>query len=72
MRRMIEKFKPGDVVELKSGGPLMTVNYVETGMCEVVWFPDMAGSHGTAKFPATTLEKRDPPKPARIVSNYIE
>lgn len=34
----LEKFKVGDVVQLNSGGPDMTVASVNTGTVCVVWF----------------------------------
>jgi uncharacterized protein YodC (DUF2158 family) len=52
----MEQFKPGDVVQLKSGGPKMTVRELEdqTGVV-CVWF---AGSkRETARFEASTLVK---------------
>jgi uncharacterized protein YodC (DUF2158 family) len=34
-----KNFKPGDLVELKSGGPIMTVDAVfDGGDCRCVWF----------------------------------
>lgn len=56
------EFKPGDVVQLKSGGPLMTVDYcnedIDTICCS--WF------HGKARnqeqFHPETLQKRERPK----------
>lgn len=35
---MEPKFKAGDVVRLKSGGPQMTVTGVVGEECDVVWF----------------------------------
>lgn len=33
------EFKPGDLVRLKSGGPVMTVSIIETdGLVRCVWF----------------------------------
>lgn len=32
--------KAGDVVELKSGGPKMTVGSVDGDRCTIVWFND--------------------------------
>ena len=31
------KFAIGDVVQLKSGGPLMTVHAVDSTTCDVMW-----------------------------------
>ena len=33
-----EEFKVGDVVELKSGGPHMTVSYIKDDSCDCLWF----------------------------------
>lgn len=53
-------FAPGDVVQLKSGGPKMTVEDVRTGdegekICRCVWFQD--GERDLADFKATSLVK---------------
>jgi len=37
-RRGADRFKPGDIVALKSGGPLMTVTRVEGGRTWCEWF----------------------------------
>jgi uncharacterized protein YodC (DUF2158 family) len=37
---MSNKFNVGDVVGLKSGGPILTVNAVEDGQYACVWFDD--------------------------------
>jgi uncharacterized protein YodC (DUF2158 family) len=38
---MAQQFKPGDVVGLKSGGPQMTVDDIESnGRVKVTWFDD--------------------------------
>jgi uncharacterized protein YodC (DUF2158 family) len=51
--------KVGDVVQLKSGGPLMTVTGVEAGMdgtpnVDCVWFDKTEQKYGT--FPAAVLK----------------
>ncbi|MFB9107751.1 YodC family protein [Flavobacterium gyeonganense] len=52
---MVE-FKPGDTVRLKSGGPLMTIDYIEpeNGLIACEWFDKKAlkSSH----FKATSIE----------------
>lgn len=53
------EFKAGDTVRLKSGGPLMTVNKIESGglvWCD--WFDDKRSPQSKA-FPATSLEADD-------------
>lgn len=37
-RVMTEQWKPGDVVVLKSGGPKMTIKFVEHGEACCTWF----------------------------------
>jgi uncharacterized protein YodC (DUF2158 family) len=49
--------KPGDVVQLKSGGPLMTVLAVEKAGVVCTWFDK--NNHKTATFPESTLEIYD-------------
>ena len=52
---MTRKFKIGDVVELKSGGPDMTVVAHTGGGLSCIWFDDDQGLHdGT--FPPETLD----------------
>ena len=55
-------FQPGDVVELKSGGPSMTVVQVEQGldgtpMVDCVWFDKSEQKFAT--FRAVVLKKAD-------------
>ena len=55
-----EGFQPGDTVELKSGGPDMTVRETTPEgdvICE--WF-DRRGAHQLASFMPETLQKPDP------------
>ncbi len=49
------KFKVGDIVELKSGGPEMTVNgFAANGKCVCSWFA--AGEARTEQFFPDALE----------------
>ena len=50
------QFDVGDTVNLKSGGPLMTVeHFVEESYVGCVWFEEHQIQRGT--FPAATLDK---------------
>lgn len=49
--------KTGDVVELKSGGPEMTVGTVSGHVCVVLWFGD-SNEPSEAEFPIAALVKR--------------
>lgn len=53
---MAQQWKVGDVVRLKSGGPSMTVEYLdlETQSVGCVWFHDQEKKTGS--FPAEGLE----------------
>lgn len=42
--------KPGDVVTLKSGGPLMTVETVVDGVANCVWFSESENALESAGF----------------------
>lgn len=58
-------WKPGDVVQVKSGGPSMTVageDIVGKVICE--WFDGKRQMSGT--FNAAVLRKYEPPGPVRI------
>ena len=70
---MQETFKPGDVVQLKSGGPTMTVDAVgDVVGCK--WFTD-DGRLNCANFLHAMLEKYEPPKPitmADFVKTFIK
>lgn len=44
---MPEQFKPGDVVELKSGGPQMTISYISGDKVDCVWFEGKQQKSGT-------------------------
>ncbi|MBV15957.1 MAG: DUF2158 domain-containing protein [Thalassospira sp.] len=56
----VDELKPGDVVELKSGGPDMTVSWVENqdGVLEARcdWF-DKSQKQESAVFPTSSLRK---------------
>ena len=59
-------WKPGDKVQVKSGGPPMTVageDHLGKVICE--WFVGTNQKSGT--FNAAVLEKYEPPKPRRIM-----
>jgi uncharacterized protein YodC (DUF2158 family) len=49
---------PGVVVQLKSGGPLMTIHSVDDKEITCTWFDDKHNLR-TAKFPEATLEEYD-------------
>lgn len=49
-------FAPGDVVELKSGGPAMTVVAVEAEGVRCLWYAEMADEVKSALVPAICLE----------------
>lgn len=47
---MEDVIKPGDLVKLKSGGPVMTVAFIKpgsTGVFNCLWFLDSALQQGT-------------------------
>ena len=52
---MPQEFKVGDIVQLKSGGPKMTVNFVNEslGWIGCVWFA--GAKHEDARFSAEAL-----------------
>jgi uncharacterized protein YodC (DUF2158 family) len=55
-----EQFKDGDIVQLKSGGPKMTVieGFIGTsGWVRCAWFA--ASKHETAAFPPESLKRPD-------------
>jgi uncharacterized protein YodC (DUF2158 family) len=45
----VSNFKPGDVVELKSGGPKMTIESIDADGCFCRWFIDKKIECGTFK-----------------------
>lgn len=52
-----DKFVPGDVVELKSGGPWMTVKRVTDGSATCTWF-DEEGKHAwEERFDVLTIKE---------------
>jgi len=65
--RMISQINPGSIVQLKSGGPVMTVNWIERrkdglwyAFCE--WFIQDAApwKKDGAVFPLTSLKLLEP------------
>lgn len=51
-------FKPGDVVILKSGGPLMTVVGKKSDGIHCCWFSEKDDNFKQFTFPAEMLEKK--------------
>jgi uncharacterized protein YodC (DUF2158 family) len=49
-------FQTGDVVALKSGGPLMTIQEMAEDGAHCVWFDQGAPRYAT--FPASTVDKK--------------
>ncbi len=49
-------FEPGDIVQLKSGSPALTVISEIGETVEVVWYADEVGEFRTNSLPAVTLE----------------
>ncbi|HHC4621672.1 TPA: YodC family protein [Klebsiella pneumoniae] len=58
--KMEEKFEPGTLVQLKSGGPIMTVERFDKSLdkycCE--WFSN--GKRNSEMFKATSIQKFKP------------
>lgn len=60
---MAGKFKLGDTVQLKSGGPSMTISSVseqDPGKYYCIWFK--GASRETSNFPEETLKHYESPK----------
>lgn len=54
----MEKMKPGSIVSLKSGGPEMTIRWIEAGEAYCEWFVGSKGQQdikGT-RLPLTSLD----------------
>jgi len=51
--------EPGDVVQLKSGGPLMTVVAVENSDVRCIWHSQSAEALCSALIPAAALDHID-------------
>ena len=52
-------FEPGDIVQIKSGGPIMTVVSAKGAEVQCLWFSEQAGDVKTATIPTLALEKVD-------------
>jgi uncharacterized protein YodC (DUF2158 family) len=52
-------FEPGDIVQIKSGGPIMTVTQISAKDVTCLWFSEQAGDVRTATVPMIALEKVD-------------
>lgn len=52
------QFAPGDLAQLKSGGPVMTVNRMADGAVHTIWFAGYERMNGV--FPEETVHLIDP------------
>lgn len=50
-----QAFAPGDVVQLRSGGPLVTVSYPSTENTEVIYFNSVSGLYAKFSTPNACL-----------------
>ncbi|OYX11215.1 MAG: hypothetical protein B7Z15_12230 [Rhizobiales bacterium 32-66-8] len=50
-------FKTGDIVQLKSGSPVLTVVAVEDSSVDVVWYAEEVGQFRSHTLPASTLDE---------------
>jgi uncharacterized protein YodC (DUF2158 family) len=68
---MAEKFKIGDIVQLKSGGPKMTINSADamSPNVYVAWFVGSKREHARFHVDSIELAKDDPSKPLRNESH---
>jgi uncharacterized protein YodC (DUF2158 family) len=61
--RTMDNLQRGDVVQLKSGGPVMTINALQSeGSVVCQWF-DSTGALKSGFFKAEQLRKAEPPEP---------
>lgn len=49
-------FAPGEIVQLKSGSPALTIIAVDGEVVEVVWFAEEVEEFRTQKIPAIALD----------------
>ena len=57
---MADRFQPGDMVQLKSGGPIMTVCEVEKQRVWTYWFA--YGKRRWHEFTMATLQRAEAPR----------
>jgi uncharacterized protein YodC (DUF2158 family) len=58
----MSEFNPGDQVQLKSGGPVMTVESAANGSVNCIWFEGKPQAQRVMShsFPEVVLEKYEP------------
>lgn len=61
---MADGFRPGDVVQLKSGGPRMTVTRIKAGRVFVAWVSADGKREYASYEPATLIKPADETKKA--------
>ncbi|MFG1295334.1 MULTISPECIES: YodC family protein [Xanthobacter] len=52
-------FEPGEIVQLKSGSPALTVVEVQEQDVKVVWYAEEVGEFRSQSLPAVSLETLD-------------